>query len=152
MRVVEAPLGDGRAGDGGVEHVGATQHGERREVAAEAPAADRDPREVELGMEHGGLTQRRDLVVEHAAREVAANGALERRAAARRAAPVGDDDREPLVGEPLRREEGVVAADHALCVRPAVRIEQHRQRRTVVLGSGAAPLRWRCPCERGGAA
>ena len=36
--VVEPPLGDRRAGDGGVEHVGPAQHGERGEVAAEAPA------------------------------------------------------------------------------------------------------------------
>ena len=59
VRVVQPPLGDRRAGDGGVEHVGPAQHGERGEVAAEAPAADGDPLEVEHGVLLGGAVQRR---------------------------------------------------------------------------------------------
>ena len=43
VRVVQPPLGHRRAGDRGVEHVGPAQHGQRGEVAAEAPAADRHP-------------------------------------------------------------------------------------------------------------
>ena len=58
VRVVEPPFGDRRAGDGGVEHVGPSQHGERREVPAEAPATDRDPVEVELGVAFGGGVER----------------------------------------------------------------------------------------------
>ena len=45
--VVEAPVRDRGAGDGGVEDVRAAQDGEGGEVAAEAPAADGDPGEVE---------------------------------------------------------------------------------------------------------
>ena len=37
VRVVQTPVGHRRAGDGGMEHVGAAQHGEGGEVAAEAP-------------------------------------------------------------------------------------------------------------------
>ena len=53
--VVEAPLGDRRAGDGGVEDVGPAQHGERGEVAAEAPPADGDAVEVEHAVLLGGV-------------------------------------------------------------------------------------------------
>jgi hypothetical protein len=57
-RVVEAPLGDRRPGDRGVEHVGTAHHGECGEVAAEAPAADRDAVEVELGVAFGSGVER----------------------------------------------------------------------------------------------
>ena len=58
--VVEPPLGDRRAGDGGVEDVGPAQHGERGEVAAEAPAADGRPgRGRARGCSLGGRVQAR---------------------------------------------------------------------------------------------
>ena len=66
VRVVQAPLGDRRAGDGGVEHVGPAQHGQRGQVAAEAPAPDRHPVQVELrDAASAAALQRLDLVLEH---------------------------------------------------------------------------------------
>ena len=55
------------------------------------------------------------------------DGAFPLAAATRRAAAVGDDDREPLIGEPLRGEVGVVGLRDAQGVRAAVGVEQHRQ-------------------------
>ncbi len=55
------------------------------------------------------------------------HGALEGRPATGRAATVGDDHGEPLVGEPLARQERAPGVDHALGVRSAVRVEQHRE-------------------------
>ena len=62
-----------------------------------------------------------------------------------RAPPVDDDDGEALVGEPLRGEVGVVRLHDARAVRTAVRVEQHGQRRAVVVvgeqhGGGQAAL------------
>ena len=63
--VVEPPVGDRRAGDRRVEDVGPAQHRERREVAAEGPAADRRPgARSSVGVRLGGRLQRVDLVVE----------------------------------------------------------------------------------------
>ena len=101
--VVQTPLGHRRAGDRGVEHVGSAQHGERGEVAAEAPSADGDAVEVETGHLFGDAVERVDLVVEGRSGEVAVHRSLPLAAAAGRAAAVGDDDGEALVGEPLRR-------------------------------------------------
>ena len=133
VRVVQPPLGDRSAGDGGVEDVGPAQHGERRQVAAEAPPADGDPAEVEHAVLLGGRLQRLDLVVEDGRGEVEVHGPLPRRPAARRAPPVGDDDGEALVGEPLRRQVGVVGLHGAQRVRPAVRVEQDGERCAVVV-------------------
>ena len=61
--------------------------------------------EVELGVQlGGGRASAVDLVVEHRRGEVEVDGPLPRRAAPGRAAPVDDDHREALVGEPLRRQ------------------------------------------------
>ena len=51
VRVVEAPVGHRRARDRSVEHVGATQHRERREIPAEGPTAHADLRQVEVVMQ-----------------------------------------------------------------------------------------------------
>ena len=107
VRVVEPPLGDRRAGDRGVEHVGSAQHGERGEVAAEAPAADGDAVEVE----HPGVVARQPRgsastwSSSSAVGQIEVDGALPAGPRPRRAATVGDDDREALVGEPLRRQK-----------------------------------------------
>ena len=111
---------------------GRCEHGQRGEVAAEAPPADGDPIEVELGMLLGGELQRVDLIVEHGRRQIAVDGALPLGASARCAPTVDDHDRKALIGEPLRAEIGVVRMDDALRVRTAVRVEQHRQRRAEV--------------------
>ena len=86
--------------------VGPAQHGEGGEVAAEAPPADRDARQVEARVLGRQRQQPVDLVLEDRAGEVAVDAALPRRAAARRAAPVDHHHGEALVGEPLRGEVG----------------------------------------------
>ena len=133
VRVVEPPLGHRRAGDRGVEHVGAVEHRERGEVATEAPTPDRDPLEVETVEPLGGGVECVDLVVERRGRKVEMDVALPIAAASRRAAAVGDDHGEPLVGEPLRGRERVVRLHDAEGVRAAVRVEQDRQRPAVVV-------------------
>ena len=129
VRVVQPPFGDRRAGHCGVEHVGPAQHGECREIPAERPSANRDPREIEMRMTTGHLEERHNLIVERMRREVTADRALPGGAARRRAASVAHDHREALVGEPLRRCERVRSLLHAQCVRPAIGIEQHGQQR-----------------------
>ena len=56
------------------------------------------------------------------------DGALVLGAASRCATAVDDDHGEPLVGEPLRTEVGVVRLHDALRVRAAVRVHQHGKR------------------------
>ncbi len=131
--VVEAPVGHRRAGDRGVEDVGAAQHGERGEVATEAPTADAHLVEVEKGVALGELAECAHLIVEHRAGQIEVNRALPRRAPPGRAAAVDDHDREALVGEPLRAEVGGACVEHPLGVGTAVRIEQDRQRRRTVV-------------------
>ncbi|MCO5563880.1 hypothetical protein L7F22_017531 [Adiantum nelumboides] len=80
--VVERPVGDRRAGDGRVEDVGPAQHRQRGQVAAERPAADADPAQVEVRVGLGGRVQGRDLVLQHRSRQVAVDRAVELRAAA----------------------------------------------------------------------
>ena len=128
VRVVQAPLGDGRTGDRRVEHVGSAEHGQRREVAAETPAADGDSVEVEPGNSFGDSVQGVDLVVERRPGEISVDGSLPLAAAPGCAATVGDDDHESLVGEPLRGQVGVVRLRDAQRMRSAVRVEQHGQR------------------------
>ena len=58
-------------GDGSVEDVGATQHGQRRQEATEGPAPDRHTVEIEAGLDLRCGAQGVDLVAEHGRREVA---------------------------------------------------------------------------------
>ena len=58
----------------------------------------------------------------------APDGPLPGRAAAGGAAAVGDQDGEPLVGEPLGDQEPVPGGQDLAVVRPAVGVEQHGQR------------------------
>ena len=81
----------------------------------------------------GGLLEGVHLVLEHGAGEVEVHRPLPVGAPARGAPAVGDDDGEALVGEPLRREVGEVRAHGAQGVGAAVGVEQHRQRRAVVV-------------------
>ena len=78
-------------------------------------------------MLRGHRVQRVDLVLQHRRGEVAVDGALELRAEPRGAPPVDDDHGETLVGEPLAGEVRVARGDHALGVRAAVGVHQHRQ-------------------------
>ncbi len=147
VRVVETPLGDRRAGDGGVEDVGPAQHGERGEVAAEAPAADGDALEVEHAVLLGGVVQGGDLVVEDRGRQVVVDRPLPLAAAARRAATVGDDDGEPLVGEPLRGQVGVVGP-HGRAPHGARRRGRAGRAAASRRGRSAAARPWRCAGRR----
>ncbi len=96
-------------------------------------------------------TQSVDLVGQRRARQVAVHLAVPRRAAARRTPSVDHHDGETLVGQPLRHEIGAAARHDALGVRPAVRIEDDRQRRPghvvarVQHGRGQLPLAQRAP-------
>ena len=74
------------------------------------------------------MVQGLDLIVEHGRGQVSVDGAVPRRAASRRAPTVGDDDSEPLVGEPLRRQVGVVGAHDTRPVGAAVGVEEDRER------------------------
>src|SRR4030095_14259947 len=65
--VVQAPVGHRGAGHGGVEDVGAAQHGQGGQVAPERPAADGHPAEVELGVVGGHGGERLHLVVQDGA-------------------------------------------------------------------------------------
>ena len=127
--VVQGPVGDRRAGDGGVEDVRAAQHGQRREVAPEGPPADAHAGQVEVGPAGRERVQRVDLVVQHRPGEIAAHRTLERRAASRGAPAVDDDDGEALLGEPLAGQVRAARGDDALGVRAAVGVHEHRQRR-----------------------
>ena len=126
--VVQRPVGDRRAGDGGVEDVRAAQHGQRGEVAPERPPADAHAGQVELGTVGRERVQGVDLVVQHRPGEIAPHRALERRAASRRAPAVDDDDGEALLGEPLAGQVRAAGGDDALGVRAAVGVHEHRQR------------------------
>jgi hypothetical protein len=106
-RVVEAPLGHGRAGDGRVEHVGTAEYGKRGEVAAIRPSRDPDARGVHIvGEGLGDSSEGVDLVVQSDSGEVVLHRAFEVMTATGCAAAVRDDHAEALVGEPLRFEEG----------------------------------------------
>ena len=83
--------------------------------------------QVELGVVGGHGGQGLHLVVQDRPGQVAPDRPLPGRAAARGAAPVGDQDREALVGEPLGDQEAVAGGQHLAVVRPAVGVEQHRQ-------------------------
>ena len=105
--VVQPPLGDRRTGDPGMEDVRTppVAHGEHAaRKATEGPAADRDARQIELGMIGRHALERRDLILERGRREVAVHCPRPCHTAAWGSSPVGDDHGEPLIGEPLRLE------------------------------------------------
>ena len=129
--VVEAPFDDRRAGDGGVKDVGSTQHRKGGNVAAEAPPANGNAGEIEW-IVGGGSLQRSDLILEHDGCEIAMHRPLPLAAAPGSAAPIGDHDRETLIGKPLRGQVAALCVQHALRVRTGVRIQQYRQGRAVV--------------------
>ena len=130
MRVVQTPLGDGCASHCGVEHIGSTHHRERGEISAETPSANTDAREIEIGIVGGQRVERVHLIVEHGRGQIEMHTALPLGAECRCAATVGHDHGETLIGEPLRCAVRGVRVDHALRVRAAVRIHQHRQLRS----------------------
>ena len=75
------------------------------------------------------------LVLQHRAGEVPVDGVLPRDAAPRRPPPVGDEDGEPLIREPLGLERRPVGVEDLREVWAAVRIHDHRE------GRREAPLR-----------
>jgi len=102
-----------------------------RQSAAVAPAADGNPAQVELGAVLGGRPQRHHLVFQWRTEGVAVDRLLPGRPPPRSAAPVRDDHREPVLGEPLRLDQPPdPAPGHRLHRRPAVRRHQYRQRVT----------------------
>src|SRR4029453_3516313 len=125
--VVQAPVGHRGAGHGGVEDVGAAQHGQGGQVAPARPAAGGHPAEVELGVVGAHGAQRLHLVVQDGTGQVAPDRPLPGRAPARGAAAVGDQDGEALVGEPLGDQEPVAGGQHLAVVGAAAGGEQHRQ-------------------------
>ncbi len=131
MRVVEPPVRHRRPGDPRAEDVGAAQHRETRQPAAEGPAADRHPGQVQR-IPLREVLQRLHLVVQRQ-REVVVDGLLPGGGTSGGTPPVRDHDREPLVGEPLRGEVRVVGREHPLSVRPAVRVHEDRQRGVTVV-------------------
>ena len=116
--VVEPPLGHRCAGDGGVEDVGPPEHGEGGEVAAEAPPPDRHAVEVEDAVLLGGRLSASTWSSSTAVARSRWTARSQSDPAARRPPAVGDDDGEPLVGEPLRADVGVVGAHDPPGVRP----------------------------------
>ena len=111
----------------GMKDVRPPQHRQRGQVPAERPAPDADPGQVQVGALLGGRLQRLDLVLQDRAGQVAGDRAVPLGPAAGGAAAVGDDDGEALLGEPLRAQVRGAGGQHALAVRAAVGVAQHRQ-------------------------
>ena len=87
-----------------------------------------DARQVEEREHLGGGVERVDLILERHA-EVELHGSIPGRAATVDAPAVDDEHREAMVREPLRAEVRAAGLHHAGVMRPAVRFEQHGQRR-----------------------
>ncbi len=126
--VVEPHVGDRSAGDGGVEHVRAAQHGQRGQVAAERPAADPHPGQVEVRHLLRQRLQPLDLVVQGDRRQLVAHRAVPLRPTTAGPAAVDLDDSEAAVGDPLRQQPRLRLVQHLAVVRAAVGVHQHRQR------------------------
>ncbi len=85
------------------------------------------PRSSRIPLRH--RVERLDLVLQRGPQPVAAHGRLPGPAPPGRTAPVRDEHREALLGEPLRHRAGpAVRPDGQLQPRPRVRAEQHGQR------------------------
>ena len=108
-----------------MEDIGTVDDGERREVPAERPSANRDPVEVELGEGVRDRVKADHLVLEYGTGEVTSHRALPRRCS-RRPAPVDDNDGEPLVGEPLGLAKRSLVVGDAGVVRATVGVHQDR--------------------------
>ena len=131
VRVVEPLIVRRGPGNGRVEHVGAAEHGDGRERAAIGPAVDTDPRPVQVGERRAERVERVHLIVKRRRQGVAEHRLRPLRPAARSAAPVGHQDGEAVLGEPLvLAERGSARADHALHGRAAVRAQQHGKPRS----------------------
>ena len=102
--VVEMPVGNRRADDGGMEDIGAPEDPERSEVSTERPSADGHASEIELWVALRRGVQRLDLILQRWRGQVESDGLLPPQPAARRPPAVGDQHREPLVRQPLRYE------------------------------------------------
>ena len=132
--VVEAPVGNRSTGHRGVEHVRPAQHSQSGQVPAKRPAADGHPTQVQPIIGPGQGVEGIHLIVEHRTSQVAGHCPLPGRAPGRSAAAVGHHHGEPLVGEPLGGQKHAPGPQDPLGVRPAVRIEEHREGRTVMPG------------------
>ena len=99
--VIEGPVRYRGAGDGGVEHVGPGQHGQRRQVPPERPAPYGHPGEVEVLDLTGSTVKGVHLVLEHRPGQVQVHFTLEGRPSPRRAPAVRHHHGKTLVGEPL---------------------------------------------------
>jgi hypothetical protein len=111
-----------------MEDVGPSEDRQCREVSAEGPSTDPDLLQVEESEPGRGGVEGVDLVLQHRAGEIAVDGVLPGDAAPRRAPAIRDEDREPLIGEPLGLEERSMHLDHAREVGTPVGVEEHRQR------------------------
>ena len=126
MGIVEPLVGDGRAGDGGAEDIGPSQHGHRRQEAAERPAADAHPVKIKVGVALRRRVQRGHLVLQRQIALVPVDGPFPGRPAPGGAAAIGDHDGEPLLGKPLGHQVRAPRCHDPLPARPAVGVHQDR--------------------------
>ena len=124
-----------------MEAVGSSEHREGGEIAAEAPSTNGDLREIGIRTQRGELVEYRELIRKHGCGEVTGHRAFPIGSEARRSRTIGDHDDESLVGEPLRCAVRTRCGYYALCVRPAVWIEEDGKLATV-------PIFWGDDCGR----
>ncbi len=126
MRVVVLPVDHRGAGEAGVEHIGSLHHRHGGEVAAERPAVDPDPVEVELLVPLAQRLQATHLIGERQGDQVVLDGAMPVATAIRGASPVNRHHDVAVIGKPLGQPVAArIAADHDRG-RAAVHVEDHR--------------------------
>src|ERR1017187_9937394 len=127
MSVIEAPVGDRRARDGGMEYIRPAEHSQGSEISAERPAPDSDSSHVEVAAALVRRLQRLDLVLEGRAGQVMPDLPLTLRPAPGGAPAGGDEHCETLFGQPLRGQERAAGSQYPLGVRATVGVEKHWQ-------------------------
>ncbi len=133
--VVQPPVGDGRARDGCMEHLWPVDDRHRREVAAERPASDCYPAEIEVEERVSSCVEAGHLVLEHDGGDVVPDRPLP----GRRpwcAAAVDHHDREALVSEPLALAERALVVHDAGEVWTAVRVHEYGKLAASLLPAG----------------
>src|SRR5690606_32481116 len=101
MGVVIGPIDDWRAGDTRLKHIGSLHDGHRREVAAEGPAVNANPREIHLGILFAESLQAANLIGEREFDEISFNAPFPLATPRRRTASVNRHDDETVIGKPL---------------------------------------------------
>ena len=147
------PVGRGRAGDGGVEHLGVVQYRAGRQISAVGPATDRDRVQVEEGMPLRRRVQGVDLVVERGRQPVSRTAfshslprpGVPRPSVTSTAKPCSANHCDTAIHPPSGPDDDLHAGAR-------VRVEQHRQPARARLVPGGeeelAPQVHTCPSER----